>query len=434
MQKFLSALHKDFLILIRDKAGLAIIFVMPMALVLIMTLLQDSAYRSLNETGIPIVFIDEDKDSLGIGLEKGLERSGFFEISKTLDGQPATREKAWKAVSEGKYMIGILIPKGTTKSIRTGVINLVNQTLNENGITEKDSTEVSSSAKKLKDSVQIEIFIDPVTRKSHIMTVTTSLREFISKIKSQIIFHTFTQELSSLMPINKNVKIEDSDPVSYKEVYAVKDDKSILPNSVQHNVPAWSVFSMFFIIIPLAGSIIMERGEGSAFRLKTIPGAIQIVLGSKVVMYMMVCMSQLVLMLMVGIVILPWMGLPQLQMGHNPFATVLVGMVTALAATSYGLMFGTITTTNQQAAIGGSVSVLIMAALGGVWVPVHLMPDLMKTISHLSPLNWGLEAFHDIFLRGGNVIDVLPKLSLLFIFSFGCVAISFWYTKRKNNL
>jgi ABC-2 type transport system permease protein len=431
MHKFLSAVHKDYLILIRDKAGLAIIFVMPMALVLIMTLLQDSAYRSLNETGIPIVFIDEDKDSLGLGLERGLEKSGFFEISKNLDGQPATREKAWKAVSEGKFMIGILIPKGTTKAIRNGVIELVSQTLNENGITEKDST---ASLTKMKDSIQIEIFIDPVTRKSHIMTVTTSLREFISKIKSQIIFHTFTQELSSLMPINKNVKIEDTDPVTYKEVYAVKDEKSILPNSVQHNVPAWSVFSMFFIIIPLAGSIIMERGEGSAFRLKTIPQAIQIVLASKVAVYMMVCMSQLVLMLMVGIVILPLMGLPQLQMGDSPFATIFVGMTTALAATCYGLMFGTITTTNQQAAIGGSVSVLIMAALGGVWVPVHLMPDMMKSISRLSPLNWGLEAFHDIFLRGGGILDVLPEMGLLFGFSCACIIISFWYTRRKNNL
>lgn len=431
MHKFLSAVNKDFLILIRDKAGLAVIFVMPMALVLIMTLLQDSAYRSLNETGIPIVFIDEDKDSLGIGLERGLQKSGFFEISKNLEGQPATREKAWKAVSEGKFMIGILIPKGTTKAIRNGVIELVSQTLNENGITEKDSI---ASMNKMKDFIQIEIFIDPVTRKSHIMTVTTSLREFISKIKSQIIFHTFTQELSSLMPINKNVKIEDSDPVTYREVYAVKDDKSILPNSVQHNVPAWSVFSMFFIIIPLAGSIIMERGEGSAFRLKTIPRAIQIVLASKVVVYMLVCMSQLVLMLMVGIVILPLMGLPQLQMGNSPIATILIGMFTAMAATCYGLMFGTITTTNQQAAIGGSVSILIMAALGGVWVPVHLMPSLMKTISHLSPLNWGLEAFHDIFLRGGGIVDVLPEMGLLFGFSCTCVAVSFWYTRRKNNL
>ncbi len=431
MHKFLSAVNKDFLILIRDKAGLAVIFVMPMALVLIMTLLQDSAYRSLNETGIPIVFIDEDKDSLGIGLERGLQKSGFFEISKNLEGKPATREKAWKAVSEGKFMIGILIPKGTTKAIRNGVIELVSQTLNENGITEKDSI---ASMNKMKDFIQIEIFIDPVTRKSHIMTVTTSLREFISKIKSQIIFHTFTQELSSLMPINKNVKIEDSDPVTYREVYAVKDDKSILPNSVQHNVPAWSVFSMFFIIIPLAGSIIMERGEGSAFRLKTIPRAIQIVLASKVVVYMLVCMSQLVLMLMVGIVILPLMGLPQLQMGNSPVATILIGMFTAMAATCYGLMFGTITTTNQQAAIGGSVSILIMAALGGVWVPVHLMPSLMKTISHLSPLNWGLEAFHDIFLRGGGLVDVLPEMGLLFGFSCTCVAVSFWYTRRKNNL
>jgi ABC-2 type transport system permease protein len=433
MHRFLSAVYKDFLVLIRDRAGLAIIFVMPMALVLIMTLLQDSAYRSMNESGIPIVYIDNDKDSLGIGLEKGLQQSGFFEISKDIDGQPATREKAWKSVSDGKYMIGIVIPKGCTKAIRNGVIELVSQTLSEVDSTEEIKVP-AGLAQKVKDSIQIEIFIDPVTRKSHVMTVTTSLREFISKIKSQIIFQTFTQELGELMPVNKKVKMEDADQVTYKEVYAVKNEQSILPNSVQHNVPAWSVFSMFFIIIPLAGSIIMERGEGSSFRLKTIPDAIQIVLASKVFVYMLVCLSQLVLMLLVGIVILPMMGLPHLQMGHSPISIILVGVFTAMAATCYGLMFGTVTTTNQQAAIGGSVSVLIMAAIGGVWVPVHLMPNVMKTLSHISPLNWGLEAFHDVFLRGGGIAEILPELGLLFGFSLLSVFISFWYTKRKNNL
>jgi ABC-2 type transport system permease protein len=431
MHRFFSAVKKDILVLLRDKAGLAIIFVMPMALVLIMTLLQDSAYRSLNESGIPIIFVDEDKDSLSIGLEQGLSRSGFFDIQKNINGQEATRETAWKAVSDGKFMIGILIPKGTTKAIRNGVVQLVEQTLS--GITEEEEAPAPAAAAK-KDSIQIEIFVDPTTRKSHVMTVTTSLREFISQIKSQIIFQTFTSELSELMPVNTNVNIEESDLVTYKEEYAIKDEKSILPNSVQHNVPAWSVFSMFFIVIPLAGSIIMERGEGSAFRLKTIPGAIQIVLASKVFVYMFVCMTQLVLMLMVGVTILPAMGLPYLQFGDSPIATLMVGAFTALAATCYGLMFGSIATTHQQAAIGGSVSVLIMAAIGGVWVPVHLMPDLMKTISKFSPLNWGLEAFHDIFLRGGGVREILPEIAYLAGFSLLTVGVSFWFSRKKNNL
>ncbi len=433
MYRFLSAAKKDFLILLRDKAGLAIIFVMPMALVLIMTLLQDSAYRSLNESGIPIIFIDEDQDTLGIGLERGLAQSGFFEISKTIAGAPATRQTAWDAVSNGKFMIGILIPKGTSQAIRSGVADLVSQTLTESGAVDANAVDKAIKDKTI-ERLEIEIILDPATRKSHVVTVTTSLQEFISKLKSQIIFQTFTAELAEIMPVNTKIKLEDSDPVSYKEVYAVKDEKSILPNAVQHNVPAWSVFSMFFIIIPLAGSIIMERGEGTAFRLKTIPNAIQIVLTSKVAVYMLVCLSQLALMLLVGILLLPLMGLPKLQFGNSPVATIAVGFFTAMAATCYGLMFGTITTTNQQAAIGGSVSVLIMAALGGVWVPVHLMPGLMKSISKLSPLNWGLEAFHDIFLRGGGIVDVLPEIGLLFSFSVVTVAVSLWFSRKKNNL
>ncbi len=429
MIRLLSAIKKEALILFRDKAGLAVLFAMPMALVFIMTILQDSAFKSLNETGIPIIFVDEDKDTLGFYLEKGLANSGFFTVSKSINGKPADKTDAQKTVAEGKYMIGIIIPKGATKAIRTNVRDLVAATLS-------DPNEKTKVPAPVNDSIQITIMVDPVTPKSYVTSVTSSLREFISKIKSQIIFKTFTDELAELMPVNTNAKFNDTEIISYKEIYATKskDSDHLKPNAVQHNVPAWSVFSMFFIVIPLAGSMIMERGEGSAFRLKTIPGALQILLGAKVTVYMTVCMVQLVLMLMVGTVILPLLGLPVLQFGTSPTATVLVGMSTAFAATCYGLMFGSIATTHQQGAIGGSVSVLIMAAIGGVWVPVHLMPDFMKSLSRISPLNWALEAFHDLFLRGGGIVSVLPEIGLLIGFSLCTMAISFWYSKRKNNI
>ncbi len=38
----------------------------------------------------------------------------------------------------------------------------------------------------------------------------------------------------------------------------------VISNSVQHNVPAWSIFAMFFIVIPIAGNMIREREDGSA--------------------------------------------------------------------------------------------------------------------------------------------------------------------------
>lgn len=51
MKKILASITKEFLILIRDRAGLGILFLMPMILVFIMTFIQDAALKSINELG-----------------------------------------------------------------------------------------------------------------------------------------------------------------------------------------------------------------------------------------------------------------------------------------------------------------------------------------------------------------------------------------------
>ncbi len=61
----------------------------------------------------------------------------------------------------------------------------------------------------------------------------------------------------------------------------------------------------------------------------------------------------------------------------------------------------------------GAVSVVIAAALGGVMVPVYVMPKGMQLISQFSPLAWGLEGFLELFARGGGVRDIWPNLSAL---------------------
>src|SRR3546814_14054965 len=42
------------------------------------------------------------------------------------------------------------------------------------------------------------------------------------------------------------------------------------PNAVQQNVPGWLIFAMFFAVIPLATSFVIERSQGSLLRLRVL--------------------------------------------------------------------------------------------------------------------------------------------------------------------
>lgn len=428
MKRLFASITKEFLILIRDRAGLGILFLMPMILVFIMTFIQDAALKSINESGVPILFVDEDKDTLGSYLENGIAQTEFFKLEKNIDGIAATSETAQKAVAEGKFMMGIIIPKGATKALRSNVKEMIASALADSSapIPEAASTQIH-------DSLNIIIFIDPVTKKSFISSITASLREFISKVKSQIIFKTFKEEIAEFMPVNAANTFNDKEVLGYKEVYARKAENKIFPNSVQHNVPAWIVFAMFFIVIPLSGSIIMERGEGASIRLKTLPGNYITFLAGKIIIYLAVCLIQFLLMLSVGLYILPMLGLPVLQMGSSPISIIIITLTSALAAIGFGVMVGTIATTHQQASISGSVSVLILAAIGGIWVPVALMPDVMKTVSMVSPLNWGLSAFHEIFLRNGHLLSIMNNVIRLLVFFGLTMWVAYAVDKHRRN-
>ncbi len=426
MNKLIAAIKKEALILLRDRVGLAVLFLMPMILIFVMTLIQDSAFKSLNERGIPIIFVDEDKDTLGVSIEQGLRSSGMCTFNNAIDGKPATAEMAEKAVSDGKFLVGIVVPKGATEAIRKNVRGLVQQTLGT-----EDSTTVKA------DSIEIKIYIDPITKKSFLTAVTASLHEFISEIKTKIMFQTFSNEIADIIPERKNAPntaFSQSQIIRYKEIYASKQIGEIVPNAVQHNVPAWAIFAMFFIVLPLAGSMVKEKNEGSALRLQTMPTSYLLFMGGKVSVYILVCLIQFALMLSVGMFFLPMLGLPTLVIGNSIPAILLLSFSTALAATGYGVMMGTISKTEQQGAILGSLTVLLLSAIGGVWVPTYVMPELMRNISVVSPLNWALDGFYELFLRGGGVSDIImSSVKLMFFFVF-TIAVSLIVNKVKRKI
>ncbi|MEO6963173.1 MAG: ABC transporter permease [Puia sp.] len=429
ISKLTASVRKEYLLLVRDKMGLSILFLMPMVLIFVMTLIQDSAFKTLNEKGIPVVFVNNDKDSLGLLIEKGLRHNDLCSYNDSINGKPATEETAKQAVAEGKFLIGIIIPEGATAAVRKNVNRLIRQTIN----IDTQSIKYDSSGS---DSAEIDILIDPVAKKSLVTAITSSLREFISETKTKIMFETFSRQIAEIIPDKsrepKNA-FAQSQIIKYKEIYASKTAKMIVPNAVQHNVPAWTIFAMFFIAIPITGSIMKEKSEGSVFRLLTMPSSYLILTSGKLIVYVGVCLVQFLLMISVGLYFLPMLGLPTLVLGNSFWGIGILTLATALAATGYGILVGTLASTEQQGAIMGSLSILLLSALGGIWVPTYVMPESMRAVSAFSPLNWSLDGYYKLFLRNSEAAAILPDAMKLFVFFITTMAISTFanHIKRK---
>ncbi len=426
MLRLYSTIQKEILILLRDRGGLIIMFIMPMAMITLMALIQDAPFRDYQEMRIPLLLVNNDNGNLGSTIDLGLNESKIFEITKLHLDQDIVKQK----MKSGDYDIAIIIPEGASKMLNSKVSNFVTKKLNEAGFSDTSSITKTDLTQEL----NLEILFSPETKKSFKASILSTLKQATSKIETQTLLELFNKELKQEDKSGKRKSEPMKDFVNFQEINTVETPAEALKlNSVQHNVPAWTIFGMFFIVISMSGSIIKERDDGSYTRILTMPGLYITVLAGKIAAYLLICLIQCVLMLMVGIYILPQFGLPQLVIGNSIPAISIVAITAGLAATGYGVFVGSIFKTHQQASTFGAISVVILAALGGIWVPVFVMPESLKIAVEFSPLYWGLSAFHKLFLNEGTVQSILPyafKLLLFFIFT---LSFAFLYTKNNRS-
>jgi ABC-2 type transport system permease protein len=434
MFKLIATVHKELILLLRDKVGLSVLFFMPAALVIVMSIVQDSAWKSIKETDLEILFVNKDHSFLGDSIEDGLLSSEHFKVIKDIDGVALTEDKAREVVSNGDYQVCVVVAEGTTERAREKAGLVVGESLGANmpflslGGPAEAGTPGSEG-----DENDVFVYLDPAIRGSFKESVVNSLRGFIRSVGMKMVLEAFLDSLPGALDAERE-PIRFEDLVGLKESFASGRDAHVVPTSVQQNVPAWTMFAMFFVVIPLSGSLISETVEGTMNRLRTMPVSYLSVMLGKIIVYVAVCMSQFGLMLLIGVYLLPRFGLPALELSFGHLPAAVVAMASALAATGFGSMFGTIFRTQDQAATFGAVTVVIAAAIGGVMVPVFVMPDFMQKLSIVSPLGWGLDAFLDILVRGGSMGSVLKELALLAGFFVATIGVSMLVFRRRYNI
>ncbi len=402
----------------RDIGGIVIIFVMPLLLIITITLIQDSTFKNLEGTKIPIIFIDNDKSEISQNIKKEFENGKTFELLTNF-----TEKSAEKAVFGGDYQMAIVIPKNLTKNINSNVESKVQAIVSSFGL-ENDSTSVKESPVKSDD---IHLYFDPATNIGFKNNVMTAVNKMVFEIENKKIYKAFQDQLGTTEDLGKTKNL-----ICFKEITPKKGKTDIMPNSVQHNVPAWALFAIFFIVVPLSINLVKEKSQGTSVRARISPTPYFVHILGKTFTYLIICVIQFLLMVAVGIYLFPYMDLPQFDVTGKMFPLIVVTIFAGLAAIGFGVLLGTVANTQEQSAPFGATSVVVLAAIGGIWVPVFLMPEFMQTIAKFSPMNWGLNAYYDIILRNSGIGGIAKEIIFLFLFYIAMVAISLFYERKQN--
>lgn len=420
MYKLWVSTYKEFLLLIRDMGGLAILFVMPLILLITITLIQNNTFKTLTDSKIPILLVDNDKGSVSEQINNGLTSTNAFEVIKK-----ASEQEAKELVFKGDYQLAIVIPENLSLDLELKVAQNVDGILAQFGLEEELEATIPKAIKKK----EVKLYFDPATQQSFKSSVKNGIDKVISGIEIQTIYKAFEEQLTD--EPNEEPIFDSNSFISFKEIVP-ESTQNAIPNASQHNIPAWSLFAIFFIILPLSINMVKEKSQGTFVRLRTNPVSYAIVLGGKTIVYLGVCLTQFILMLLVGLYLFPVISLPEIDVTGKLPMLLVVASFAGLAAIGLGLLLGTVFRTHEQSAPFGATLVVILAALGGVWVPVFAMPRFMQVLSNVSPMNWGLNAFYDVFLRNVGFIEIIPEITLLFIFFIITTTIAILYNEKKN--
>ncbi len=202
------------------------------------------------------------------------------------------------------------------------------------------------------------------------------------------------------------------------------DGRKAHPNTVQQNVPGWTIFALFWIAQIIALSMISERASGSWTRILVAPIPAAAVVAGKVIPFMAINLVQAAFMFAIGVHVLPLAGCPELELG-DPAGLAIMTLATSLAAIGLGFLMSSISRASMLVASATAVLLIVMAVMGGIMIPKFVMPGFMQDMSVLVPQGWALEGYLDVLVCGRSALDVLPHACVLagFAVAFFLVAL-----------
>ncbi len=419
--KLLASVVKEFRVIARDRAGLALLFVMPLGFVTVMSLaLQDvlGQPEAAARLRFSIVVLDGDAGLVGRAIVEELANLDFVRVTKLpfADFQQSSaglREQ----VRTGQERLALIIP--TDLSAR------LDSALADGG----PGALFDAPAGK---SIALDLLVDPALRADFRLLVTIAIERILQGIELRRAMTLFTGGDSLLASVPNTAATPRRGGVMRVNNRALETSlarnagPAISPTSAQQNVPAYSLLAIFMLVVPLSQTFIKERTQGSLTRLRSMPVPGWVIIGGKFVPYFIINLLQMALCLSIGRFVLPLLGGTALRFEHALGGILLLSAAASVAAIAFALMVSLFARTAEQATAFGATAILLLAALGGIMVPRMLMPPVLQKIGLVSPLGWAQDGFLDLFVRGAGVVDVLDRAGALLAFALVCMALAGW--------
>lgn len=385
MHILLAIIVKEIRALTRDIHGLMVLFVMPAIFILIMSLALKDVFSENSVLSLGYTVVNQDETPLAQAFIDKLAQKGYQYEALTGTSLAEIKDK----LRLGELSFALVLKEGFAMS------------------------QVDFDERP--ERPMLAMLVDPGTNPAALAGFHGEVVKILTQQKMEILLPDIIS-VSELENFDKS-RFEKLFNASILEVEYISAQLGQKPTSVQQSVPAWLVFSMFFVVIPISTIFIKERELGTLTRLSIMQVSGTNILLGKLVPFFVINQIQAIVMILVGIYLVPRFGGDALKLGYSLGGLWLMAAATSVAAIGFALFIAVIARTTEQATTLGGVSNIILGALGGIMVPKSVMPIFMQEITDFSPMAWALEGFLTILVRQGGIADVMSQVVALLLFA-----------------
>lgn len=170
-------------------------------------------------------------------------------------------------------------------------------------------------------------------------------------------------------------------------------------------LPGMAAFALFFLAAILMGDIFRERSRGTLNRQRAAPvRATELVLG-KILATMVIGLIVAAGMALIGGILL---GV-RADLG----AFVLLCLAFLLAVTGFVTLLYSFARHEQQGGTLSAIVVMVMAFVGGSFIPLESMPRFVTGIAPLTLNHWAIRGFRALLVGQGGLADIAVPLAVL---------------------
>ncbi|HJW98722.1 MAG TPA: ABC transporter permease [Terriglobales bacterium] len=392
----------------RDRGALSLSFILPVVFFSIFAVIFGG--RRDTTPKIHVLLVDEDHSRASGRLAQGLKQEGSLVVKTRPDPvkdvqQPEyTATTAELAVKEGAAPVAVIIPHGFGENpISLGpadnnhpAIQLLEDSSDAiapqviSGLLQKVAMTSMPDVMADQGSKYFDQFAGGLTREQR-----ERLNEGIRNLRER-------QESGAATPNSSN---QGGGIIAVKARAVVGANKN--NPMVSFYAAAIGVMFLLFTASGAAGALLDEAESGTLDRVLSSRVTMTSLLLGKVTYNSLLAFAQLVVMFLWG-----WAAFKLDLWSHIP-GFVVMGVCTAVAVASFGMLLASICRTRAQLSALSTLVILIMSSIGGSMFPRFLMPEAMQKAGLFTINAWAIDGFTKVFWRDEPISHLWPQVLVL---------------------